>query len=94
MKKLMKKTLKFSIVTAVIGVIAGYFAASMMFDSYDVTTKKLILNQMSESQFYIVIALQTGLLYGGIIEEVLCRFFLMSLISFILWKLFSRKSTK
>ena len=32
-----------------------------------------------------------SILYGGIIEEVMLRFFFMSLISFIIWKLFFRK---
>lgn len=32
-----------------------------------------------------------SVLYGGIIEEVMLRFFFMSLISFIIWKLFFRK---
>ena len=34
-----------------------------------------------------------SILYGGIIEEVMLRFFFMSLISFIIWKLFFRKYT-
>ncbi len=33
----------------------------------------------------------TSILYGGIIEEVMMRLFLMSLIAFLLWKLFFRK---
>jgi len=33
----------------------------------------------------------TSILYGGIIEEVMLRLFLMSLIAFLLWKLFFRK---
>ena len=33
----------------------------------------------------------TSILYGGIIEEVMLRLFLMSLLAFLLWKLFFRK---
>jgi len=36
----------------------------------------------------------SSVLYGGIIEEILLRLFLMSLIVFIIWKLFFRKLTK
>lgn len=33
----------------------------------------------------------TSVLYGGVIEEVMMRLFLMSLLAFLLWKLFFRK---
>ncbi|WP_249870726.1 CPBP family intramembrane glutamic endopeptidase [Oceanobacillus saliphilus] len=36
----------------------------------------------------------TALLYGGILEELLMRFGLMSLLVFVFWKLFDRKSAK
>ncbi|MFE3573386.1 CPBP family intramembrane glutamic endopeptidase [Lysinibacillus sp. NPDC059133] len=36
----------------------------------------------------------TALLYGGILEELLVRFGLMSLLVFAFWKLFDRKSAK
>lgn len=35
-----------------------------------------------------------SVLYGGIIEEIMMRLFLMSLIIFIVWKIFFRKKTK
>ena len=35
-----------------------------------------------------------AVLYGGIVEEILMRLFLMSLIAFILWKLFCRNTPK
>ncbi|MEI3614804.1 CPBP family glutamic-type intramembrane protease [Pseudogracilibacillus sp. SO30301A] len=35
-----------------------------------------------------------ALLYGGIVEELLMRFGVMSLLVFVLWKLFDRKSAK
>ena len=43
---------------------------------------------------YSVLKLLTALLYGGIVEELLMRFGLMSLLVFIFWKLFDRKSAK
>lgn len=36
----------------------------------------------------------TSVIYGGIIEEVMLRLFVMSLISFIIWKCFFRKEEK
>ena len=35
-----------------------------------------------------------AILYGGVIEEVMLRLFMMSLIAFILWKLFAKKEEK
>lgn len=35
-----------------------------------------------------------SVLYGGVIEEVLLRLFVMSLIAFLIWKLFYRKAAK
>lgn len=36
----------------------------------------------------------SGILYGGVVEEVLMRLFLMSLFAWILWKVFARKYDK
>ena len=41
-----------------------------------------------------LLGLLTGVIYGGIVEELLMRLFCMSLISFLLWKIFCRKSSK
>ena len=38
-------------------------------------------------------AIISSILYGGIVEELLLRLFMMSLFAFILWKLFYRKMT-
>ena len=35
-----------------------------------------------------------SVLYGGVIEEVMLRLFWMSLVAFILWKLFARREEK
>ena len=35
-----------------------------------------------------------SVLYGGVIEEVMLRFFVMSLIAWIIWKVFCRKRKK
>ena len=43
---------------------------------------------------YNAIEFLAALLYGGIVEELLMRFGFMSLLVFIFWKLFDRKSAK
>ena len=43
---------------------------------------------------YNALEFLAALLYGGIVEELLIRFGLMSLLVFIFWKLFDRKSAK
>ena len=43
---------------------------------------------------YSALEFITALLYGGILEELLTRFGLMSLLVFTFWKLFDRKSAK
>ncbi|MBO5200429.1 MAG: CPBP family intramembrane metalloprotease [Clostridia bacterium] len=35
-----------------------------------------------------------SVLYGGVIEEVMLRLFWMSLVAFVLWKLFDRKNER
>lgn len=36
----------------------------------------------------------SGIIYGGIVEEIMMRLFLMSLIAFLIWKIFLRKKQK
>ena len=38
------------------------------------------------------IVIAASVLYGGIVEELMLRFFMMSIIAFLLWKLFARKA--
>ncbi|WP_042472629.1 CPBP family intramembrane glutamic endopeptidase [Bacillus ndiopicus] len=45
-------------------------------------------------QPYNALEFLSALLYGGIVEELLIRFGFMSLLVFVLWKLFDRKSAK
>ncbi len=39
------------------------------------------------------VAFASGILYGGVVEELLMRLFFMSLIAWVVWKLFFRKAT-
>ncbi|HEK9102959.1 CPBP family intramembrane metalloprotease [Bacillus pfraonensis] len=43
---------------------------------------------------YSLLYLVTSVIYGGVLEEIMVRLFIMSLISFILWKLFARSKEK
>lgn len=45
-------------------------------------------------QPYSALEFISALLYGGIVEELLLRFGVMSLLVFVFWKLFDRKSAK
>lgn len=38
--------------------------------------------------------LATGIFYGGVVEEIMLRLFMMSLIAYILWKVFAKGATK
>ncbi|WP_369900199.1 type II CAAX prenyl endopeptidase Rce1 family protein [Bacillus manliponensis] len=43
---------------------------------------------------FSLLTLITSVIYGGILEEIMMRLFVMSLLVFILWKLFARSKTK
>lgn len=47
--------------------------------------------QESAAAILTVSGIIGAVLYGGVIEELMMRLFLMSLVSFVLWKLFCRK---
>lgn len=77
------KTLIFAGVTAGL-LIADYWISGGIYPQIkDVTEVGLSLSSIISAIFY-----------GGIIEEIMMRLFLMSLIVFIVWKLFFRKKTK
>ena len=38
------------------------------------------------------VVIAASVLYGGIVEELMLRFFMMSIIAFLLWKVFARKA--
>jgi len=59
------------------------------------TFGKVIPNLRELTKLSITInAIFVSVLYGGIVEELLLRLFMMSLLVFILWKLFYRKMNK
>jgi membrane protease YdiL (CAAX protease family) len=74
----------------ILGMIAG-----IALISFDLLFRSYLPSSLIENiQPYTALQLIVSLLYGGIIEEILIRFGLMSLIVLVLWKIFDRKSAK
>lgn len=77
------KAIIFGAVTATL-LIADYWISGSIYPTIkEVTETGLTLSSII-----------SAILYGGIIEEVLMRLFLMSLIVFVIWKLFLKEKTK
>ncbi|HFU7090025.1 TPA: CPBP family intramembrane glutamic endopeptidase [Bacillus cereus] len=91
---LMKKqsfTKRNIMITFFISIIGGLFLITDYF-----TFAKLVpevATTYTKSNFSLIY-LAASVVYGGILEEIMMRLFLMSLISFILWKIFARKKEK
>ena len=83
-----KKTLLITLAIAVIGGLALILPDLLFFGKYN----EAIMNSYAAKPTVVYIV--GAILYGGVIEEVMLRLFWMSLISFILWKLFARKAEK
>ena len=83
-----KKPLLITIAIALIGGLALIVPDLLFFGKYNEVI--MISYDAKPTVVYIIGAL----LYGGVIEEVMLRLFWMSLIVFILWKLFARKAEK
>ena len=83
-----KKPLLITLAIAVIGGLGLILPDLLLFGKYN----EAIMNSYAEKPTvpYIIGAI----LYGGVIEEVMLRLFWMTLIAFILWKLFARKEEK
>lgn len=77
-KKSLEMAIEFGFVTALIIVLSDRF----IFARY-------LPSKITDYKFS-VIYLVSGVLYGGIVEEILLRLFVMSLFVFILWKLFAK----
>ena len=74
----------------ILGSIAG-----VVIRGFDYLLEPLLTESIKELiRPYSASEFMTALLYGGIVEELLIRFGFMSLLVFILWKLFDRKSVK
>ena len=83
-----KKLLLITIAIALIGGLALILPDLLFFGKYN----EAIMNSYAAKPTVVYII--GAILYGGVIEEVMLRLFWMSLLVFILWKLFARKAEK
>ena len=87
-KTIMKKPLILSVVFAIVGGLTLILSDLMFFGHYSET----IMNSYAVKP--TIPYMLAAVLYGGIIEEVMLRLFAMSLVAFLLHKLFSKKNEK
>ena len=83
-----KKPLLITLAIALIGGLALLLPDLLFFGRYS----EAIMNSYAEKP--TISYLIGAILCGGVIEEVMLRLFMMSLIAFILWKLFARREEK
>ena len=83
-----KRPLLITLAIALIGGLALILPDLLFFGKHN----EAIMNSYDAKPTVVYII--GAILYGGVIEEVMLRLFWMSLIAFILWKLFARKAEK
>ena len=83
-----KKTLLITLAIAVIGGLALILPDLLFFGKYN----EAIMNSYAAKPTVVYIV--GAILYGGVIEEVMLRLFFITVIAFVLWKLFARKEEK
>src|SRR5699024_8278505 len=77
-----------------IAITLGLFAG-IVIRGFDYLFQSLLPNGITKLlQPYDALEFIAAILYGGVVEELLLRFGVMSLLVFIFWKLFDRKSAK
>lgn len=81
-----KKGLTKSIIVSIIGGLSLILFDVLLFSNYIESVKQLY--EVKPSISYIL----SSFFYGGVIEEVMIRLFLMSLLSLIIYKVFFKKS--
>ncbi len=87
-KKITKKPLIASIVVAITGGMALILFDVLFFGKYS----EIIMNSyvVKPTISYLI----ASVLYGGVIEEVMLRLFWLSLVAFVMWKIFDRKNVR
>ncbi len=83
-----KKPLLWTLAVAVVGGLGIILPDLLFFAHY---SDAIAQNYIAKPTVIFMLA---SVLYGGVIEEVMLRLFMMSLIAFILFKLFEKKSEK
>ena len=87
-KTLAKKPLMAAAAVSVIGGLALILLDIFFFGKYSQPIMDSYANKPT------VVFLLASVLYGGVIEEVMLRLFMMSLVAFVLQKIFAKKSEK
>ena len=87
-KKITKKPLIASFIVAVVGGSVLILSDLLFFGNHS----QLIMDSYTVKP--TISYLIASVLYGGIIEEVMLRLFWLSLVAFILWKVFDRKNER
>lgn len=84
-----KKPLMMTIAWGVLGGIGFFLLENIVFSAL-IPEVNLFYENKSFSAVYLV----TEIFYGGVAEELMLRFFFMSLLAFLIWKIFARKYAK
>lgn len=87
-KKITKRPLIASVVISVIGGMALILFDILFFGKYS----EIIMNSYAAKP--TIPYLIASVIYGGVIEEVMLRLFWMSLVAFVMWKVFDRKNER
>ena len=85
---IIKKPLVITIMVAILGGLALILPDILFFGQYS----EAIMNSYAVKP--TVVYILGSIIYGGVIEEVMLRLFMMSLIAFVLHKLFGKKDNK
>lgn len=85
-KKITIKPLIVSVIISVVGGLALILFDLLFFGNYS----QIIMDSYSVKP--TISYLIASVIYGGVIEEVMLRLFWMSLVAFVLWKIFDRKN--
>ncbi len=87
-KKITKKPSIASFIVAVVGSSVLILSDLLFFGNYS----QLIMDSYSVKP--TISYLIASVIYGGVIEEVMLRLFWLSLVAFVLWKIFDRKNER
>ena len=87
-KKITKKPLIASFIISVVGGMVLILSDILFFGNY---SKIIMDSYVAKPTMPYLIA---SIIYGGVIEEVMLRLFWMSLVAFVLWKIFDRKNER
>lgn len=89
-----EKKYKFNLGSAKLAILFGFINAAVITLSEKFVFAKLIPEIANSTSTFSPLYLLSGIVYGGIVEEIMLRLFFMSLVTFILYKIFARKKDK